>query len=56
MQLSSLPGQKTKFRITLELEVMDDFNPHDIDWEKVLDIQGDESIKSYVEDLSVDVW
>ena len=56
MQLSSLPGQKTKFRITLELNVMDDFNPHDIDWEKVLDIQGDETIKSYVEDLSVDVW
>ena len=56
MQLSSLPGQKTKFRITLELDVMDDFNPHEIDWEKVLDIQGDESIKSYVEDLSVDVW
>jgi|TARA_R100000455_G_C6272839_1_gene129930 predicted component of type VI protein secretion system len=56
MQLSSLPGQKTKFRITLELNVMDDFNPHDVDWEKVLDIQGDETIKSYVEDLSVDVW
>jgi|TARA_Y100000592_G_scaffold44229_1_gene70093 hypothetical protein len=56
MQLSSLPGQKTKYRITLELDVFEDFSPNDIDWEKVLDIQGDESIKSYVEDLSVDVW
>ena len=55
MQLSSLPGQKTKFRITLELDVFEDFSPNDIDWEKVLDIQGDESI-AYVEDLSVDVW
>ena len=32
---------------------MDDFNPHNIDWEKVLDVQGGESVDSYVEDLSV---
>ena len=36
---------------------MDDFNPHQIDWEKVLDVQGSEKISAYVEDLSTpDVW
>lgn len=50
-------GQKSKYRITLELDVMDDFNPHQIDWEKVLDVQGSEKISAYVEDLSTpDVW
>ena len=50
-------GQKAKYRITLELDVMDDFNPHQIDWEKVLDVQGSEKISAYVEDLSTpDVW
>ena len=45
-------GQKSKYRITLELNVMDDFNPHQIDWNKVLDLQGNEQVNSYVEDLS----
>lgn len=45
-------GQKSKYRITLELNVMDDFNPHQIDWNKVLDLQGNEQVSSYVEDLS----
>ena len=50
-------GQKAKYRIKLELDVMDDFNPHQIDWEKVLDVQGSEKISAYVEDLSTpDVW
>ena len=52
MSATYLP-QRQKYRITLELDVMDDFNPHNIDWEKVLDVQGNESIDAYVEDLSV---
>jgi predicted component of type VI protein secretion system len=52
-----LLGQKQKYRITLELEVLEDFDPHQIDWEKVLDIQGSEKVSSYVEDLSKpDSW
>jgi len=48
---------KAKYRITLELDVMDDFNPHQVDWEKLLDIQGSESVNAYVEDLSTpDHW
>ncbi len=52
MSLTYLP-QKTKYRITLDLEVMDDFNPHNLDWSKVMDLEGGERIEAYVEDLSV---
>ena len=52
MSATYLP-QRQRYRITLELDVMDDFNPHNIDGEKVLDVQGGESVDSYVEDLSV---
>jgi hypothetical protein len=50
-------AQKSKFRVTLELDVFEDFNPHNVDWEKILDVQGNESITAYVEDLSTpDRW
>lgn len=56
MSFTAYP-QKAKYRVTLEIDVMDDFNPHNIDWEKVLDVQGNESITAYVEDLSTpDRW
>ena len=43
---------KSKYRITLEIEALDDFNTHQIDWRKVLEIQDNESIESVIEDLS----
>ena len=43
-----------KYRITLELDVLDDFNPRQINWEKVLDIGEDESVVSYTEELDID--
>lgn len=46
-------SQKTKYRITLELDVMDDFCPSNIDWTKVMDLEDGERIEAYVEDLSV---
>ena len=52
MSATYLP-RKTKYRVTLELDVMDDFNAHNLDWEKILDLQGDEHVDTYVEDLSV---
>ena len=46
-----------KYRITLELDVLDDFNPRQINWEKVLDIGADESVVSYTEELDIsDEW
>jgi predicted component of type VI protein secretion system len=49
--------QKQKYRVTLEIEALDDFDPHQIDWNKILDLQGNEKVSSYVEDLSCpDRW
>ena len=42
-----------KYRITLELDVLDDFNPRQINWDKVLDIGEDESVVSYTEELDI---
>ena len=41
-----------KYRITLDITVQDDFNPHKIDWRKVLQLEDNESVESITEDLS----
>ena len=51
MTVSDYYGQKSKYRITLELDVLDDFNPRDIDWNKVLQIEENEDCKCYIEDI-----
>ena len=43
---------KSKYRITLEIEALSDFNPHQIDWRKVLDMQDNEEVQSIIEDMS----
>ena len=43
---------KNRYRITLELDVEDDFNPRQISWEKVLELHSNESVESYTEYLS----
>ena len=52
MTVSNIYGQKTKYRITLELDVFDDFNPHEIVWEKLFKLEADEQVESNIEDLS----
>ena len=56
MTVSNYYGQKSKYRITLELDVLDDFNPRQINWEKVLDIGEDECVVSYTEELDIVDW
>ena len=51
MSVSYTYGQKTKYRITLELDVLDDFNPREIDWRKVLKMEENEDCKCYIEDV-----
>ena len=41
-----------KYRITLDITVQDDFNPHQINWDKVLQLEPDESVESVTEDMS----
>jgi len=43
---------KSKYRITLEVDALSDFNPHQIDWRKVLDMQDNEEVQSVIEDMS----
>ena len=52
MAVSNYYGTKSKYRITLELDVLDDFNPRQIDLDKVLQIQENECCQSYIEDLN----
>ena len=51
MTVTNYYGQKTKYRITLELDVLDDFNPRQIEWEKLFELQDNESVESVIEDL-----
>ena len=51
MTVSNIYGQKTKYRITLELDVQDDFNPRQINWRKVLQINENEELDCYIEDI-----
>ena len=43
---------KSKYRITLELDVISDFNPYDISWEKVFKLEDNERVESVIEDMS----
>ena len=52
MSVSYNLGIKSKYRITLEIDALDDFNPRQIDWRKVLDMQDNETVESVIEDLS----
>ena len=44
MPVSYAKASKSKYRVTLDLEVQEDFNPHNIDWERVLDFQRNERV------------
>ena len=52
MPVSNYYGTKSKYRITLELDVLDDFNPQHINWGKVLKLEDNETVESYIEDMS----
>ena len=52
MAVSNYYGAKSKYRITLELDVLDDFNPKQINWGKVLQLEDNETVESYIEDMS----
>ena len=55
MPVSIYNRTQSRYRITLELDVESDFNPRDINWEKVFDLGGNESVESYIEELTIPV-
>ena len=52
MAVSYYNRTQQRYRITLVITTLDDFNPQQIDWRKVLDLQDNESVQSVTEDLS----
>ena len=53
MSVAISQTQKQRYRITLDIEVLEDFDPHQINWEDLFELEGSERvIDSYVEDLS----
>jgi len=57
MSVAYRQAQKQRYRVTLELEVFEDFDPHQLDWEKVFKLEPAEKVSAYVEDLSrPDKW
>ena len=55
MPVSIYNRTQNKYRITLDLSVEDDFNPRDINWDKVFDLGGNESVETYIEELDLPV-
>ena len=55
MPVSIYNRTQNKYRITLDLSVEDDFNPRDINWDKVFDLGGNESVEAYIEELDLPV-
>ena len=51
MSVAYLQGRKQKVRITPELNVFEDFNARDIDFEKLFKLEPSESVDVYVEEF-----
>ena len=43
---------KKHVRVTLTLDVLNDFEARNIDWRKVLQLEDNESVESVIEDLN----
>jgi len=57
MSVAYTQAQKQRYRVTLDLSVFGDFDPHQIDWEKIFKLEPAERVEAYVEDLSrPDSW
>ena len=44
MSVSYTSTQKQRYRITLDIEVYDDFNPQQIDFEELFEMEGTETV------------
>ena len=57
MSVAYQQAQKQRYRVTLDLSVFGDFDPHQIDWEKLFKLEPAEKCDAYVEDLNApDRW
>jgi hypothetical protein len=57
MSVAYQQAQKQRYRITLDISAFPDFDPHQIDWEKLFKLEPAERCDAYVEDLNCpDRW
>jgi hypothetical protein len=57
MSVAYSQAQKVRYRITLDISAFPDFDPHQIDWDKLFKLEPAEKCEAYVEDLSTpDRW
>ena len=54
LMVSYQMAQKRRVRITVDMEVMGDFNPREIDFEKVFKLEPNEKVEAYIEDMDID--
>lgn len=47
-------SQKRRVRITLDFNVLPDFDPRQIDFEKLFKLEPNEKVESYIEDFDID--
>jgi hypothetical protein len=52
MSVAYSQAQKQRYRITLDITAFPDFDPHQIDWKELFNLEGSEHCDAYVEDLS----
>ena len=45
-------AQKKRVRVTLEFDVFPDFDAHQIDYEKLFNLEPAENVEAYVEDFN----
>ena len=57
MSVAYQSAQKVRYRITLDISAFPDFNPHNLNWEKLFKLEPAERVSAYVEDLDCpDSW
>ena len=44
-------AQKRRVQVTLDIECYDDLDLEDINWQELLDLQGDEDVHATIKDL-----
>jgi len=51
MSVLYTPTTNKTVRVTLTLQVQDDFNARQIDWRKLFELEDNEQVESYIEEL-----
>ena len=51
MSVVYTPTKNKQVRVTLTLSVQSDFNARQIDWRKLFELDDNEQVKSYIEEL-----